>query len=314
MTRSAQGFTLVELACSSVVAVCALAMATLVQDDKQERSREQQDAWNVKGIGSCMVFWANQGDNRYPLPSEVDRDNTTVAAKRLAKNTTPNIFSLMIFQGLMPPSLLITPTETNGAIIEDEDFVFEAPPEANRPELAHWDPSFDADFTDGHGNVSYAHLIPSGNGLYEWRDMSPNHHPIVMTRGPEIAGIEVQADKSVRPKLATPMSKTLSFFPQEGVEAGNAWSTTVVGYDLSVSFWQNRIEGLPDGNSFRAIAGEQSKPHFIHGRYNRILKNRGYKYQPDLLTFNEPDQKDNLFLGIFTTAGEKPSDFTPIWD
>lgn len=303
--RNRRGFTLIELAALVVVGGGALTLVASTGPLKVARERSQQlnDGSQIRNVVLSMTYWASQNDDLYPLPSKIDRHGLTVAEAGTAQDTSANIMSMLVYNGSIPAAMLVSPAETSDAIAVDDDYVFRNPPSAVNPERALWDPAFDADFTDGEGNLSYAHLLPSGERLAQWGRTFDATQPAMMNRGPEIASVEY-LPQGARPTLATPASNTLRFFASSG-ERGNSWSTNVGFNDTRVEFWNDRIK-RPDANSpWNPIPLNEHQPS---------LAVKGQSAVPDLLSFNESAHAANAFLGIFITAGPTPADFTPIWD
>lgn len=250
-----------------------------------------------------MIVWAQNNNGEYPLPSRLDRSDMTVAAAGRAKDTTANIFSMLIYSGFIPPEMCVSPAETNRRIRMDEDYEFAEPAAAKNPRQALWDPAFSADFTDGkRGNVSYAHLELSGriggeapSRLGRWRDTFNSMEVAIVNRGPQIAGAAKNEDGSVTAALANPESNTLRIHGD-----GTAWSGHAGFNDASVVFVERKL-----GDGMRLDASNSVTYTAADGRE-----------WADIFCFDEPDDPKSLnnYLGIFTTAGEKPGDFTAIWD
>jgi len=299
-----RAFTLVETVIA-ILAIALLAVFTLVilSSPRNSRSaaRQLKDSTQVHGIIQSLVAWTNSNQGDYPLPSLIDASDQTVGEKGRAKDTTANIFSLLIYHGNISPELCISPMESNWSSIHtDEDFEYEAPKKAVNPANALWDPAFSADFTGGKvGNFSYGHLQPSGTRskpagtdlaateptgrLRAWRDTFSTTEAIVANRGPEITS--VAADYA--PTLKNKSSNTLLIHGGRRTWEGN------IGYNDGHVEFETSLR--PTGSvRFDSATGERW----------------------DTLFFDEPDDvnQSNAFLGIFTTAGEKPSEFKGIWD
>jgi hypothetical protein len=174
-----------------------------------------------------------------------------------------------------------------------------APPAAVNPALAQWDPSFSVDFTAAMGgNLSYAHLQPSGNRRPRWSNTFQNNEVVLSTRTPEIASVQHNGDQSATVMFANRRSTTLRFF-------GNAhtWSGHLLFNDNHVEFSENRIS--PGGT----ITPQSQAPvrYYFTAAGERHI---------DLWCFDEPDDPGfgNDYVGIFTAAGLLPSNHTPIWD
>lgn len=118
------------------------------------------------------------------LPSEIDLNSTTVSEHGSAKDTTANLVSLLIYNGLLPPTMLVSPAEVNRNIQEKMDYQYDEPDAAINPVLAMWDPSFSADFIGGEGNISYALMPPVGARRALWNTNRPADTVMLGNRGP----------------------------------------------------------------------------------------------------------------------------------
>ncbi len=245
-----------------------------------------KDSTQVRDVLQALVIHAQNNQDRFPLPSVVDAGNATIVGGGTAKDHTANIFSMLINNGSVSQNYLIAINEANPRIAAFEGYEFDEPSTAARPAEALWDPAFSADFVNGEGNISYAHLLPGGTRRPRWANTFDGTQPVIGNRGPRISGVTYSGQR------ATPdfdkQSNTLLIHGSRTKWEGN------VGFaDNHVSF-EKRL--APDKAArFADADGTQ---------------------RPDLLHYDEPsDPTDlNAFLGIFTTAGDATEDFTAIWD
>ncbi|MBC7772222.1 MAG: type II secretion system protein [Pyrinomonadaceae bacterium] len=258
-------------------------------------ARQLKDATHIRGIQQSMAVWAQQNEGSYPLASELDKAGATVAGDAAAKNTTANIMSMLIFGGYISTELCISTAEANPNIKLDDDYILDRPVKAKDPVNALWDPAFSADFTNGNtGNVSYAHLQPTGKRRDWWKDTYTATEAVVSNRGPEIASVETAADGTQTAKTKINDSKTYLIHGEKDKWEGN------VGYN--------------DGHvQFEVTLVGPSKDGMKHPNY----KNKEGTTARDCLFFDEPDDElptRNLFLGIFTKAGKEVVEWKSIWD
>lgn len=276
-----------------------------------------RDASYLRSLHQSMVRWAAQNNDTFPLPSLVDMDDTTVANIGLAKDTTANIMSMMVWNGAVPPELLISPLEMNRRIVAYEDYAYDHPSAAIDPDRAHWDPSLSADFTIGEGNVSYAHLMPSGDRRHAWRDTEDSTQVVLGSRGPQIESVRYEPNGAVTPFLTDDTSTTLQPVSRKARSScrrcDSRWRSGRPGtWNPVVAFNDNRVE-LLSSRFDRGSNDDDFEPVAFRDDLPWLTRPDGTMF-PDLLTYDEPRHPGNTFLGIFTTAGEKPADFTPIWD
>ncbi|MBL8990828.1 MAG: hypothetical protein JNJ48_04520 [Phycisphaerae bacterium] len=251
-----------------------------------------------------MMIWAQMNREVYVLPSQVDKADATVADKGRAKDTTANILSILAWNGSISPELCVSPLENNPKIKAHGGYAYTDPASAVKPAEALWDPSFNADFTgDKSAHNSYAHLQPSGelNGakpmessgrVARWGNTFVASDPIVSTRGAKITSVRLDGEDAW-PVFDNEKSNAFSFY-----RPGGAWSGNVAFNDGRVEFLERY---LAPGAAVKTAA-----------RY----KTKEGAARPDMAFFDEPDDANgsNNFLGIFTKAGVKPSEFASIWD
>jgi prepilin-type N-terminal cleavage/methylation domain-containing protein len=190
MNRQNRAFTLIELLV--VIAIIALLIGILLPALGKARAtaRQLKDSSQVRGMLQGMVLFAqNNGDN-YPLPSTLDKANKTInQATPQLKDSTRNIYSLLIWNSFFPTEMCISPAEVNGDIRDYEDYQFDEPEEAQEPEFALWDPAFratpeDDDISSGPGGFSYAHSIPFGRRKAKWSNTFVSTEAAMANRGP----------------------------------------------------------------------------------------------------------------------------------
>lgn len=236
----------------------------------------------------AMALWSNSNADTYPLPSELDKSDTTVSLKGEAKDTTANIFSILVQSGLVAPEFFISPADVNPQIEQVTNYQFSKPVAAVDPDKALWDPAFSADFTGNKkSNTSYAHMRIDGARRAKWSSTFESSLPQLGNRGPEVLAVKYDAAGLPRPKLVNTNSNTLQI---HGTRTG--WEGNIGYADGSVSFETNMSS---ERTTFRDA---QDQPWH------------------DVLFFDEPEdsQGTNAFLGVFTAAGKDKGDFIAIWD
>lgn len=305
-----RGFTLVEsLTMAGLLAVALSAAAVAASSTSQPpgrdggllraltaarlSARQVKDSTQVRGIMQSLVMFAQNNAGKYPLPSDLDPENVTVAAKGRAKDTTNHIFSILIFNGFIPPEMCVSPSESNKHIRADRNYAFESPRKAVDPAKALWDPAFRADFTGKNpGNLSYAHTLPAEKRLATWSDTLNAAEAIVGNRGPEISA---EGDDEPNSPMRRPRLDASNTFRIHG--GPKTWEGNIAYNDGHVNF-ETRL--APDVLTYRIAAGPDG----------------AVKLRPDNLFFDEKNDADgtNAYLGIWVKAGEKSSDFSGIWD
>ncbi|MBC7834323.1 MAG: hypothetical protein H7Y88_04380 [Phycisphaerales bacterium] len=309
--RSARGFTLVELgACIAIGSLFTGAyLVSQPESGKpaaqpgtdpaviaraQAVARQVKDATQIRGINQAFIIFANNNQERYPLPSLFDTENHTVKPTGRQKDTTANIMSMLIYNGSFPPEMLVSPAEANANIKHFDKYEYSGPRKSVDPAKALWDPALDADFTDGDGHISYAHLQPSEKRLPKWSNTFSSSEAVVSNRGPKIEGVEAGENGARKPTGEDAMSTTYLIHGER-----QTWEGNVSYNDCHVDFISSTA--TPGGESLKNWA------HYTDAEGKSV---------PDVVFFDEADDKkgDNLFLGIFTRAGSQAKDFKPIWD
>ncbi len=191
-------FTIIESLIVVIVIVIMVAILLPTQGRGHHGgARQLKDSSQIRGIVQSMVVWAQSNNGRYPLPSELDTANVTVATEDDAKNTTGNILSVLIFNGYVPPEICISLPESNTAqVMRMDDYQFTNPLAAIKPDQALWDPRFRGTPLDAQianfptlpvANQSYAHLVPFGRRREMWRETFKTTEAVFGNRGPQYA-------------------------------------------------------------------------------------------------------------------------------
>jgi prepilin-type N-terminal cleavage/methylation domain-containing protein len=223
-----KGFTLIELLV--VISIIALLIGILLPalQRAKRNAGALRDGAQLKQIHTALVTWATNNDGRYPRPDRIDRrgytegsltTNNQADANAYKKNRTGPVFSILIFNTMLVPDVMISPNEPNGSIISDTDFHYGVMPQTfsgvNEKELALWDPSFvgtpyekdeskkvvpDLRLIE-QGNTSYSHtaVIP-GTVRYgrHWRDSLNASQAVLSNRGPLYATSKGQTGKNLQ--------------------------------------------------------------------------------------------------------------------
>src|SRR5690606_1810082 len=122
--------------------------------------------------------------------------NTTISTTPgEQKNSTGNIFSLLIYTGGISVELTINPAESNTqSVVLDHNYQFDNPTNAAQPANALWAPSYAGTALDtGAGrpamtsNNSYAHVLPFGKRKSRWQGAFTATEAVVGDRGPAYA-------------------------------------------------------------------------------------------------------------------------------
>ncbi len=310
-TPAPRAFTLVEAAAIFACAgAFAIAFVVQAQDAKKpantlealksarQAARQVKDATYIRGIHQGLVLFAQGNQDKYPIPSYLDNTDKTIKTDIAAsKDTTANIYSVLVYSGYFSPELLVSPADQNDKIEIDKDYQLVDPKAAADPKQALWDPAFSADFTNGNtGNTSYAHQIPASERRARWSSTLSATEAILGTRGPKIDSIDEVLNDAGELTLkadADSSSQTYDMFGD-----GKTWKG-------NIAFNDNHVEFL-----------DTVFPKQCEYQLNKPMGEPGPTKSQDALFYDEPDAKnqENAYLSIFTKAGATTKSYRAIWD
>lgn len=231
--KVARGFTLLEVLATISVAMVLAAILAVLLFAARDRPRRQFAGAQISGVTMAFVNWSADNRDRFPAPSLIDASNTTVADAGAAKNTTSNIYSLLIWNMNLTPEMLVAGNDPSPNIKACAGYAFTNPPAAIVPARALWDPAFNADFTlPTGGNTSIAHQRP-----LDWVNANART-PLTSNRGPEMAML---ADAGTRRPVA-------SFVNHRSLHLRDGRWEGRVGYaDGHIEFRQETFDPVDDG-------------------------------------------------------------------
>ncbi len=212
MKKQNRAFTLIELLV--VIAIIALLIGILLPaiGKAKKTAAELKDSTQVRSIHQALVVFASSNNDNYPLPSRLDKNDKTIViagaagnpALNAKKDTTQNIFSTLIAQGLVETEITYSPVEA-GNYEQYKDYEVDRPVGAvggsnGQSDQALWDPNFrgtplDPKWSNGNiqtaagtaangaGGFSYAHTPPHQLRRGSWQNTFSSVDPVLATRG-----------------------------------------------------------------------------------------------------------------------------------
>jgi prepilin-type N-terminal cleavage/methylation domain-containing protein len=289
--KTTRGFSIIELLVTLILITLLACVLIPMLSKSKLRAKESRCSSQVRSLVQGLQLWASNNRNAYPLASSIDAGDDTVAQRAQAKDTSSNIFAIMIQNRVCDPAELVCPSESNTSITVCTDYQYQSPARAVRPERALWDPAFSADFTSARGGfVSYAHLQPSADRVKRWGTTFASDEPILGDRGPQVTQLSRTGD---------PVAYALS---SESTGAPTSISVSLHG---SYRGWRGHL-AYNDGHvDFeRQMTAPNARP-IDTSRSDSAL---------DCPFFDEPSVEGNTFLGLFIKAGKFKNEFQPIWD
>ena len=158
-----------------------------------------------------MVLFASNNQDRYPIPSELDKAHATLMSDS-AKDDLGSVLSILIYAGYFSPEICVSPREHSGLIRIDENYrlsdVPSATPNANgSASQAMWDPAFrgsSAEQVESNGkkavgtlaerenvtsNNSYAMMPFFGARKEKWTNTFQATEAVLSNRGPSYEAV-----------------------------------------------------------------------------------------------------------------------------
>jgi len=135
-------------------------------------SRQMKDGTQVRSIHQSMVTWAGNCQDNYPLPSQIDLNDTIpgtdtqspeTGATKYGKDLPRFVMSLLMYNGSFGPEIAVSPAEVNPFIKGYTSFEFSNPTAVapSKRAQAVLDPAF-ACLPDEQGGDP---AIPAGPGI-----------------------------------------------------------------------------------------------------------------------------------------------------
>ncbi len=301
-----RGLTLVELLVITLVIAAVIVILLPRHGRTVNPARQIKDSIQIRTLHQALVLFAQNNNNVYPVPSELDRANSTLLSES-AKDDLGSVYSILLYNGFFNPELLVSPAEQAPYLSAITNYALTSPPNAANPAQALWDPSFRgssaepgfARATGGagikpvgalppgsrqsvtypNGNASYALMPFFGNRLPAWADTASATQAVVGNRGPAYA---VTLSKSAPVSTLVRDTNTTPGFHADTAKGTSSITLAIHG---SITAWQGNIAYNDNSVHFEG----QPDPPLAHWNFTGAGPIHTNNWQPDNLFVSEDD-------------------------
>lgn len=283
-THGRAGMALIEVVVLAGCAACLLPMAGVAMGGNRVSARAITDSTYVRGIHQGLVMWAQNNQDNYPLPGELDQPNATIKAD-VSKELPRYVVSVLIYNGFFGPELCVSPAEVNPEFQAMQTYAYSTPELAANPQQALWDPAFKAYPMDEDGpekdgvkaGFSYAMTPWVGARKAKWTNSFSATEAVLAWRGPAYDAVGASGGPATN-------GATLKWkLAPEAKEGRRGVGSERVRFPLSGKDWKGNV--VWNDNHVEAVTSPtpETAPYTFTG----LAAER--RVQPDNLFVNEND-------------------------
>lgn len=268
MPSRRQAFTIFELLFLLAFFSQVLAGAFVLLRTPRHRDVDSQirDSTQVRGIHQGLVLFAQNNNDSYPVPSVLDKANTTLTAES-AKDDLGGVLSILLWNGFFSPELTVSPRERSRLVRVNDTYNLSDPKDAVRTKQGNqalWDPAYRGSSAEqvakagtkpvgtlpADANVvahnSYAFMPFFGERRKLWSNTFVSTEAALGNRGPmyEVLGEQDKVSYRLLDTDAQPKSQGFTSETGKGTTSATLRTYRKDGWSGNIAFNDNHVQFL----------------------------------------------------------------------